>query len=97
MESFGVFVVFGVNLGHFRLENFNELVSVLNILIDEVYRKFDKNCIKMFKLWKFLIFVVFGTFFQKKRIYLFINNYWTTTSSLAEPFRHFNPRDPSKN
>ena len=40
------------------------LLNVFNILIHEVYRKFDKNCIKTLKIEKFWNFChFFGNFF----------------------------------
>ena len=55
---FGFFVIFGFNLIYFHLENaiisseksigqrIPVILSVFNILIHEVYRKFDQSCPK---------------------------------------------------
>ena len=60
------FVIFGINLRPFSFEKkaiiFSEkptgqqmraMLSVLNILINEVCQKFDKNCLKLLKIGKF--------------------------------------------
>ena len=44
-------------------QQISAMVSVFNILIHEIYRKYDKNCIKTLKIG---IFFIFGSFpFQK--------------------------------
>ena len=80
MENLETFVIFGVNLRLFSVKkqplSFRKrlldnkpctMLIVFNILVHEFYRKFDKNCLKMLKIWKFLVFfVIFGSFsFQK--------------------------------
>ena len=80
MENLGTFVIFGVNLRLFSVKkqplSFRKrlldnkpctMLIVFNILVHEFYRKFDKNCLKTLKIWKFLVFfVIFGSFsFQK--------------------------------
>ena len=104
------FVIFGVNLRLFSVKKqplcFRKrlldnipctMLIVFNILVHEFFRKFDKNCLKMFKIWKFLVFfVIFGSFsFQKTDLYL-QNDYWTTSFCLCESFQHSNPRHLSE-
>ena len=73
------------------------MLNVFNILIHDVYRKNDKNCIKTLKVEKFGIFVIFLVIFLlKNRIYLFKEYYWTTNSCLVERFQHSNRRCLSK-
>ena len=73
------------------------MLSFFNILIHEVYRKFDKNCIKTLKIekiWNFCHFLCNFSF--KNRIYFSIECYWTTNSCLVERFQHSISRCLSK-
>ena len=73
------------------------MLSVLNILINEVCQKFDKNCLKLLKSENFGIFVIFGVnFLLQNRIYFFIEDYWRMNSCLVERFQHSNSRCLSK-
>ena len=36
------------------------LLNVFNILIQDFYQKFDKNCIKTLKIVNFAVFTIFG-------------------------------------
>ena len=78
-KRFGIFVIFGVNLRFFfnwktaiissekpTGQRTSAMLSILNIIIHEVYRKFDKNCLKTLKIGKFLVFTIFGFFLSKK-------------------------------
>ena len=69
------------------------MLSVLNILINVVSQKFDKNCLKLLKIEKFWNFCHFGVnFLLQNRIYLFIEDYWRMNSCLVERFQHSNSR-----
>ena len=83
MENFGSFVIFGVNLRFFiiwktqiissekttRQQN-SAMLSVLNFLIFDDHRKFDKSCMKTSKIGKFLVFRHFWVFFFPKKPHL---------------------------
>ena len=47
------------------------MLSVFNILIHELYRKFDKNCIKTLKVEKFCKFCHFWVIFIQKTAFIF--------------------------
>ena len=78
------------------------LLTLFNIPIYEVCRKFDKNCIKNF--WKILGFLSFSVsiwyiFHLENSHYLFGKAYWTTNSCHSchvKRFQHSNPRSLSK-
>ena len=73
------------------------MLSVLNSLINEICRKFDKNCLKLLKIRKFWNFVIFGvSFLLQNLIYLFIEDYWRMNSCPVERFQHSNSRCLSK-
>ena len=73
------------------------IMSVCNILITEVYRKFDKNCLKLLKIRKFWRFCLFlGSVFSQNRIYLFAEDYLTTNSCLVDCFQRSNLQCQSK-
>ena len=58
---------------------FPAMLSVFNILIYVVYHEFDKNCIKTLEIKKFQNFCHFGVIFLfNNRIYLFMEDQWTT-------------------
>ena len=79
MESFGFFCYFRYQLKTFFIwkkaitfsekptgQQMRAMLSVLNILINEVCRKFDKNCLKLLKI-KLLEFLSFlGSIFWYK-------------------------------
>ena len=74
------------------------LLNVFNILIHDVYRKNDKNCIKTLKIQKFWNFChFFGNFSFKKTAFISSEYYWTTNSCLVERFQHSNRRCLPKN
>ena len=109
-KIFWIFVFFDVNSRHF---SFKKLQLSLHkkqvdndIYLDERFHRSNSRSLskirqKLHKNFKnreiFWFFVIFGFFFPKKRIYLSINDYWTTISCLVEPFQHSNPRHLSKN
>ena len=79
MESLGIFVIFGVNFDSFiwkteiiSLEKptgqrNSAMLSVFNISIHEVCRKFDKNSLKTLKIGNFFVFFChFSVFFLLK-------------------------------
>ena len=83
MESFGFFVTFGINLRPFSFgkkaiifsekpttQQLRAMLSVLNILINEVCRKFDKNCLKLVKIRKFWNFRQFWGQFSGTKSHL---------------------------
>ena len=83
MESFGFF---GINLRPFSFrkkatiysgkptgQQMRAMLSVLNILINEVCRKFDKNCSKLLKIRKFWIFCHFWGQFSGTKLHLSIH------------------------
>ena len=73
------------------------MLNVFNILIHDVYRKNDKNCIKTLKVQKFWNFChFFGNFSFKKTAFISSEYYWTTNSCLVERFQHSNRRCLSK-
>ena len=80
------------------------LLTLFNIPIYEVCRKFDKNCIKNFENWKTLGFLSFSVsiwyiFHLENSHYLFGKAYWTTNSCHSchvKRFQHSNPRSLSK-
>ena len=83
-------------------QRISAMLSVFNILIYEVYRKFDKNCIKTVKIGNFFGFLSFPVliwdiFHPENCSYLFIKACWTTNFCLDEPFQHSYPRYLSKN
>ena len=72
MESFVFFCYFGINFRPFSFgkkaiifsekptgQQMRAMLSVLNILINEVCQKFDKNCLKLLKIGKFWNFCHF--------------------------------------
>ena len=76
---------------------FVPFLNVFNILIHDVYRKNDKNCIKTLKVQKFWNFChFFGNFSFKKTAFISSEYYWTTNSCLVERFQHSNRRCLSK-
>ena len=94
MENFGIFVTFGVNLRYFHYktavnssgkptrQHIFSLLTLFNVSIDEVGRKFGKKCIKLLKIEKFSDFCHFLCQFETFSIehcnYLVIKDYWTT-------------------
>ena len=79
------------------------LLTLFNIPIYEVCRKFDKNCKKTLNLENFGFFVIFGLnlifFHLENSHYLFGKAHWTTNSCHSchvERFQHSNPRSLSK-
>ena len=74
-------------------QRISAMLSVCNIRTHEVYRKFDKNCIKTLKVGEILVFCHFRCQFEvffslEISNYLFIEDYWTTISCLVERFQH---------
>ena len=77
MENFGFFCYFRYQLETFFIWKkaivFSEkptmraMLSVLSILINEVCRKFDKNCLKLCKIRKFWNFCHFWVQFSGKK------------------------------
>ena len=72
VESFEIFVNFGVNMRHFLSDHCNYLSikhywTTENFIVDplkqfnsQICRNFKKNCIKTFKVEKFWVFCIFG-------------------------------------
>ena len=111
-EKFGFFLIFGVNLRHFHLENCNKLfgnpngqhifLTLFSVPIYNVRRKFRKKMHKIFEHWKlfFRIFVIFGVnlrhFHLEKRNKFSRKDCWTFSPVLVDPLKHFIPRRLSK-
>ena len=88
MENFGFFCYFRYQFETFSIwkkaiifpekptaQQMRAMLSVLNILTNEVCRNFDKNFLKLLKVRKFWNFVIFGVnFLVQNRIYLFIED-----------------------
>ena len=81
MEILGVFVIFGeFEIFFIRKtaiifpemptgQRICDLLNVFNILIHDIYRKIDKNCIETSKIRKFCKFSCFGvTFGSTKKV-----------------------------
>ena len=89
------------NLRKSFLDQYCSLLTLLKILIYEVCRKFDKNCIKTSKKKKVLGLLSFSVsiwdlFDLKNSNYLFGKAYWTANTGHFDRFQHSNQRSLTK-